>query len=544
MRSTLISCLPASLRAGIGLAGRPLLVRNALSPGFPEPLSTSAPRAPLIWYSCGPTVYADAHLGHARAYVSLDVLRRVITSLCGVRVRYALGVTDIDDKILARASESNVHPRALAANFERRFFADMAALNVLPPSDVLRVTEHVPELVAFVAKAVDAGVAYVVGSGDVYFSVPSSGTRYGKLDPSRYDPQPSEDAGGVKRDSRDFALWKRAPADEMLAWDSPWGRGRPGWHVECSAMATAALGPRLDLHTGGIDLRFPHHTNELATAEAVLCCGQGERWVNTWLHAGHLCMSGLKMSKSVKNFVTIREFLAGGADPDAFRVFCLLHHYAAPVEYSKDRLDEASAILTRIRRFLSTADEHAAALYSSDVDDDKGAGSCGDSKLAPPVSQSHRTSCEHATTLRASVDDFRTEMEDALLDDFDTARAMAAVAPLMTTAYREVSSKQGSASSQLGFVNAAREIAHLLSMLGISKLTSSHFSVGAAPCEKSVDEILDLTVEFRQQVRSSARSKNFGNVLKACDNLREQLDSRFGVRVVDRADGKRSWTRE
>jgi cysteinyl-tRNA synthetase len=400
-------------------------------------------------------VYADAHLGHARAYVSLDIMRRVVTGLCRTPVRYALGITDVDDKILARAAEVGVHPRALAKRFERRFFADMRTLNVLPPSDVLRVTEHVEDVVEFVARAVDAGSAYVVDSGDVYFSVPSAGKRYGQLDPSRYDANPSDGDGGAKRDARDFALWKRSLSNgETLAWDSPWGRGRPGWHVECSAMATAALGPRLDVHTGGIDLRFPHHTNELATAEAVLCCGASgpeDRWVNTWLHAGHLCMSGHKMSKSVKNFVTIRDFLAGGADPDAFRMFCLLHHYAAPVDYSTDRLSEASALLARIRRFVSSANEHAALLYVSDQENND-----FDDRNLYSHSPSRRTSRKPEALLLSNIDDFRAAVIDALLDDFHTERAMAAVAALISAINRAVTGKQWSESTQLAFVTAGR----------------------------------------------------------------------------------------
>eukprot|EP00177_Eucheuma_denticulatum_P007604 GFKZ01013833.1.p1 GENE.GFKZ01013833.1~~GFKZ01013833.1.p1 ORF type:complete len:495 (+),score=49.48 GFKZ01013833.1:571-2055(+) len=414
---------------------RPILVANALiHDGTKEPLS-SRHLDRFNWYSCGPTVYDHAHLGHARAYVSLDIMRRIITNLTGAHINYALGVTDIDDKILARSKERNVSPRLLAEQYEQGFFEDLHTLNVLPPSKVLRVSEYIPELQQFITHLMSSGAAYSSSQGNVYFAVQTSGPRYGQLDPSRglssaAPPQPSTDIDtSEKRDPRDFALWKRADdsAPEQGTWDSPWGRGRPGWHIECSAMAMASLGDYLDMHTGGIDLRFPHHTNELATAEAKLCCcpnrnqhiSPEERWSHTWLHVGHLHIRGRKMSKSLKNFISIRDFLEQGGTADAFRIFCLMHKYSSGVEYSDDRLIEAQSYISKLRRFFSRQP-----------------------KLPVLISQRRRNGkrlsmhhgCVKAAGLLQALVVVRDEVEEALADDFDTPRALSKLSKFMSQA--------------------------------------------------------------------------------------------------------------
>ncbi|CAN8068904.1 unnamed protein product, partial [Agarophyton chilense] len=345
---------------------RPIFVRNSLlHNGRKEALSCVNTKE-FKWYACGPTVYDDAHLGHARSYVSFDIMRRILTHFAGLRIIFAMGVTDIDDKILDRANERGQCPREFARHFETRFFEDMRSLNVLPPTKVLRVTEHVRELQHHIADLINSKSAYKTKSGDVYFSVESSGDRYGQLDPSRLISNRKENdvlnqRKDGKKDQRDFALWKASEGivDDKSWWDSAWGPGRPGWHVECSAMAMSTLGDYLDLHSGGVDLRFPHHTNELATAEARLQSRMQSneaqeipRWSHTWLHGGHLHINGRKMSKSLKNFVSVREFLKDGGSSDAFRTFCLLHRYSSPVEYSEERLADAQAHARRVKSFL------------------------------------------------------------------------------------------------------------------------------------------------------------------------------------------------
>lgn len=529
---------------------RPIFVRNALlRDGAKEPLSSRSPTE-LKWYSCGPTVYDDAHLGHARAYVSFDIIRRIIGSLTGTHVDYALGVTDIDDKILNRAREKNISPVTLASQFEARFFEDMNALNVLSPTRILRVTEHIRELQLFISDLVQSGAAYASEQGNVYFSVKCSGERYGQLDPSRglsTDDGKSAWApaerivNSEKRDPRDFALWKCTDdADAKCVWDSPWGRGRPGWHVECSAMAIEAFGPFLDIHTGGIDLRFPHHTNELATAEAKLCRHQipptspdgFERWSHVWLHAGHLHLQGRKMSKSVKNFITIREFFSQGGSADAFRIFCLLHRYSSPVEYSDDRLGDAQSYLTRLRRF--TAREPLVELQTSRVDN------TGAQRLSMhPV-------CDQAANLHAQVVSTQEELEDALADDFDTPRAMAKIGRLITSANASLTSEGAwvSGAAALAYESASRVVRSSFSMLGISNDTLNHNPQRLSDSDgaRISNDITEAYVRFRAGVRDAAKRKDFGALFELCDKARDDAISDFGIRIADKKDGSSSWS--
>lgn len=270
------------------------------------PLKTREPNT-ITWYTCGPTVYDHAHLGHARNYVTVDILHRILKEFFRFDVHHVLGMTDIDDKILNRARDLQVSPVTLARQFEREFFADMRAMNVQPPSVVTRVSEHVPEIQQFVEQITKNGYAYKAASDSIYFDVTAFQQQhvYGKLKPElTLVPESDPDLTAQqhlhdKRAPRDFALWKSQDG------------GRPGWHIECVAMSHAILGKHFDVHSGGIDLKFPHHNNEVAIADAYLsgdrCQHASEReWVNYFVHIGHLNIKGLKMSKSLKNFISIK----------------------------------------------------------------------------------------------------------------------------------------------------------------------------------------------------------------------------------------------
>ena len=385
----------------------------------------------LLWYTCGPTVYDAAHLGHARTYVALDLIRRAIlaaheahamSAICTPAFEllpppppppplFVMNVTDVDDKILARAKETGQDPIQLARKFEKEFWEDMDALNVLRPHVVTRVTEHVDcTIVPYIQRIVDNGLAYVLPDGDedddrsggnddavnsVYFDVgafeSSRGglNRYGKLAPPRgassegdffsWEDDTDADTSTArrrKRDPRDFVLWKGRKDGEDLYWNSQWGHGRPGWHIECSAMiesVSKSFAPthKFGVHAGGIDLKFPHHTNEIAQAEAYHSgsmesnAKNGEEWISHWVHTGHLHIQGMKMSKSLKNFVSIRQLLSTSsssslASPaDDFRLWCLgiSGSYRGPATYSEDRIQEARHIRQRIVRFLMDGEE-------------------------------------------------------------------------------------------------------------------------------------------------------------------------------------------
>ncbi|WP_369055546.1 cysteine--tRNA ligase [Kineococcus terrestris] len=306
-------------------------------------------------YVCGATPQGSPHLGHARAQVVFDVLRRWLTA-GGLDVTLVRNVTDVDDKILAKAREAGVEWWAHAYRYEREFSAAYDALGVLPPTVEPRATGHVPEMVELIGRLVERGHAYPApdGSGDVYFDV-RSWPEYGSLTRQRLeDLAPAADADPRgKRDPRDFALWKGAKADEpaSASWDTPWGRGRPGWHVECSAMAGRYLGPEFDVHGGGLDLRFPHHENEQAQSRAA-----GDGFARYWLHNHFVTMAGEKMSKSLGNVLGIPHLLRSHRAV-VLRYYLVAAHYRTALEFSDSSLAEADAAYGRLEGFVRRAAE-------------------------------------------------------------------------------------------------------------------------------------------------------------------------------------------
>ncbi|MFT4123567.1 MAG: cysteine--tRNA ligase [Microbacteriaceae bacterium] len=303
-------------------------------------------------YVCGPTVQSSPHVGHLRSALVYDLWRRWLGHR-GYRVTLVRNVTDIDDKILQNAAGTEPY-WSLAYRIELEFTAGYRALGILPPSYEPRATASIPEMQALIARLVERGHAYAAadGSGDVYFDT-MSWPEYGALtrqDPAEMDAAADADPRG-KRDPRDFALWKgHKPGEpEDAAWASPWGRGRPGWHIECSAMSSRYLGPAFDIHGGGLDLRFPHHENELAQSRAA-----GDRFASHWLHNGLVTVDGQKMSKSLGNSIFAAELL-GRADPVVARYWLASAHYRSTIDYHDGVLDEAAAALGRIRAFLQRA---------------------------------------------------------------------------------------------------------------------------------------------------------------------------------------------
>ena len=278
-----------------------------------EPIPESKP---LKCYICGPTVYSSSHLGHARTYITFDLIRRIIEDYFDRPLIWGMNITDIDDKIIAR---SNGSP-SFARHYEREFFADMKRLNVKPPDMKLRVTEVIPNIIEYISDLINAGHAYVKG-GDVYFSI-SSAKDYARMEPA---------SGDV-----DFVLWKSAKPGEP-SFPSPWGRGRPGWHIECSVISHMFFGDEMDIHCGGIDLRFPHHTNECAQSESHSPTG---KWCKMFLHTGQLMLNNDKMSKSTGNMITINEALSEFSGND-LRMLCCLIHWRRPINFTSELLIEA-----------------------------------------------------------------------------------------------------------------------------------------------------------------------------------------------------------
>ncbi len=317
-----------------------------------EPIEPGAVRL----YVCGPTVYDQAHLGHARCYVVWDVVVRHLRAR-GYAVRYVRNFTDVDDKIIHRARERGEDPFALASRFAEAFHADMDDLGNARPDVEPRVTETIPEIVALIETLVAKGFAYAPGNGDVYYAVRKF-PEYGKLSRRNLDDLLAGarvEPGEAKRDPLDFALWKAAKPGEP-AWDSPWGKGRPGWHIECSAMTLKHLGPRIDLHAGGKDLVFPHHTNEIA--QSVAANGDGvhaDQFSRAWMHNGFVEIDSQKMSKSLGNFVTARAVLAR-YDGEVLRSYFLGTHYRNDFNFAEEDLGRAEKRLVYLYETLEKAD--------------------------------------------------------------------------------------------------------------------------------------------------------------------------------------------
>lgn len=294
-------------------------------------------------YVCGITVYDLSHMGHARTYLSFDVLVRYLRHL-GYKVNYVRNITDVDDKIIARAQENNESMDALTQRTIKMMHEDFAAINLVMPDIEPRVTEHMDEIISIITTLIEKGYAYQASSGDVLFDV-SKYDEYGKLSKQNLEQLNAGarvDVAAGKDDPLDFVLWKSAKAGEPF-WSSPWGDGRPGWHIECSAMNYKHLGAHFDIHGGGSDLTFPHHENEVAQS----CCAYDTPYVNTWMHTGMVQVDNEKMSKSLGNFFTLRDVLQQH-DAETLRFFLMSAHYRSQLSYSKDNITQARAALERL----------------------------------------------------------------------------------------------------------------------------------------------------------------------------------------------------
>ncbi|XP_028622200.1 probable cysteine--tRNA ligase, mitochondrial isoform X2 [Grammomys surdaster] len=497
-------------------------VHNSLT-GKKEPLIVARSDA-VSWYSCGPTVYDHAHLGHACSYVRFDIIRRILTRVFGCNVVMAMSITDVDDKIIKRANEMNMSPASLASLYEEEFKQDMAALKVLPPTVYLRVTENIPQIISFIEGIIAHGHAYPTATGSVYFDLRSRGDKYGKL-VNTVPSATTEPVDSEKRHSSDFALWKAAKPQEVF-WASPWGDGRPGWHIECSAMASEVFGSHLDIHTGGIDLAFPHHENEIAQSEVFHQCPQ---WGNYFLHSGHLHVKGKeeKMSKSLKNYITIKDFLQTFS-PDVFRLFCLRTNYRSAIEYSDSTLVEAGHLLLGLASFVEDARAYV-----------KGQLTCG------PVEED---------VLWERLASTQKAVKAALANDFDTLRAVNTILDLVHHANRQlraVSKEAGGPRSPTVFGAIISYVEEFFETVGIS--LANRQCVSGDSSTVTLHCVVDDLVRFRLKVRQyalatpgatgEARKQQLQErqpLLEACDTLRQDLIT-HGINVKDRGNAASTW---
>ena len=450
---------------------------------------TKQPFEPLLpgrvsMYVCGMTVYDLCHLGHARVMVVFDVVARYLRAR-GYDVTYVRNITDIDDKIIHRANERGEAFTALTERFIRAMHEDAAALGILPPDLEPRATEHLPDIVRMIERLIERGHAYVADNGDVYYDVKSF-PDYGRLSgKSLEDLQAGArvEPGEAKRDPLDFALWKAAKPREP-AWESPWGDGRPGWHIECSAMSTRALGETFDIHGGGADLTFPHHENEIAQSEAAT----GRPFVRYWMHNGFVRINEEKMSKSLGNFFTVREILTRYR-PEEVRYFILTSQYRSPLNYDDEPLDNARAALTRFYTAL------------------RGLPS------AEPATGELLESRFHA----------------AMEDDFNTPEALAAMFELA----REVNRARGEEPARAAALGALLQ--PLGGVLGILQEDPEAFLRSAEP---GVDGLSDEAIRELIDRRGQAKQDRDW---AAADTIRDQLKA-AGIVLEDGPEGT-TWRR-
>src|SRR5882762_2190092 len=419
-------------------------------------------------YSCGVTVYDLSHVGHAKMMIVFDVIARYLR-FAGYRLTFVRNFTDIEDKIIRRANQEGVPAREISERYIAAFREDIAALGVQAPEVEPKATDHVPEMIALIERLVSGGYAYVV-DGDVYFEVRRF-PAYGKLSGKNLDELLAGarvDVDERKRDPRDFALWKAAKPDEP-AWPSPWGPGRPGWHIECSAMAMRYLGESFDIHGGGEDLIFPHHECEIAQAEACT----GKPFARYWAHNGMVNMGREKMSKSLGNTLNIREIVKRH-DPDALRLWMLGTHYRNMVEWSEERVEEAARALDRFSRLLRDATAVR-----------RGAPAAG---------------------LPSAFAEFRPRFERAMDDDFNTPQALAALFDFVR-ALADARDRGPAATPAGAFLAGVAEFVQLARVLG---LFSRAAATEGPPAE--VERLVAARVEAR-----AARD------FKRSDELRDEI---------------------
>jgi cysteinyl-tRNA synthetase len=458
-------------------------IHNSLT-GDKQPLKPITP-GEVRMYVCGMTVYDFIHVGHARMMIAFDIVNRYLRHR-GYRVTYVRNITDIDDKIIKRAAENGEPIGALTERFIAAMHADCDALGVVHPDFEPRATQYLPAIIGMIEKLIEGGYAYVASNGDVMYAV-AKFEGYGRLSGKRLADLRAGarvEVDESKRDPLDFVLWKHAKPGEP-EWDSPWGKGRPGWHIECSAMSVALLGSHFDIHGGGLDLKFPHHENEIAQT----CAATGDRFAEIWMHNGFVNIDNEKMSKSLGNFFTVREVLPLLRHPEVLRYFVLSSHYRGPINYSLDQLEQADAALQRLYLALRGLPE------------------------AQPAES------EHSVHFR-----------DVMDDDFNTPEAIAVLQQLARDVNLAKDARDVPRAAALG-----AELRSLAGALGLLTVPAEQWlrlpKPGAA--------LGDTEIEERIAARTAARkARNWAE----SDRIRDEL-AKAGVILEDKPGGRTEWRR-
>lgn len=461
-----------------------LKVYNTLSNRLEEFIPITGKKVGL--YTCGPTVYDYAHIGNFRSYLAEDLIKRYLLYR-GYQVLHVMNITDIDDKTIRKSMEARVPLSEVTRPFIDSFFSDLKSLNVFPADHYPRATEFIPQMIGLVSRLEAKGHAYR-RDGSVYFRI-SSFPEYGRLaniKPDQLQIGTSVDSDEYDKESvQDFVLWKGHREGEPF-WDSPFGPGRPGWHIECSVMSAEFLGDYFDIHMGGVDNIFPHHENEIAQSH----CASGKPFVKYWLHCQHLIVDGQKMSKSLGNFYTVRELLHHGVDPAALRYLLITTHYRKLLNFSLSSLEQAAQALKRIRDFLFVLDSH----------------------------QPKPEAGDHALDL---IETCRAAFCSAMDDDFNISGGMAALFDLISAAHSRMPGISGD-----GIQNIRTVLKELDSVLGVLP-------------RESAGSTLEAEIEALIRKRNEARkNKDF----PTADAIRNDLKNR-GIVLIDTPDGVK-WKRE
>lgn len=459
-------------------------------------------------YVCGPTVYDSCHIGHARAAVVFDVIVRYLRKR-GYNVIYVRNYTDVDDKVINRANEEKVDFLEIADRYIKEYERDMTSLGVLPPDIAPRVSDHIPDIIKAVEKLIANGNAYV-SDGDVFFDV-ASFPEYGKL--SKRDKEQMlagarVDINERKKNELDFALWKSAKPGEP-SWDSPWGKGRPGWHIECSVMSVKYLGQPFDIHGGGIDLVFPHHENEIAQAE----CAEHKPFCSYWIHNGHVSTRGEKISKSLGNFIPIPR-LVEKWHPEAIRIFLLSKHHSSPIDFTPEALDEAVEQLDRFYEALN-------AVY----------------QMQKQSNQAKDIKLESAAYLEDVISSLPSRFDEAMEEDFNTALALGHLHTALRALNRFLSEAKSCTSHCDLALRAGETIKQTSGILGILNENPADYikkkKIKALEKIGLTEEEINTLIEKRQEAR---KVKNWAEA----DKIRNELLEK-GIILKDGPEGT-EWT--
>ncbi len=500
------------------MESKPLVLFNTLT-RRKEPFAPAVP-GEIRMYVCGPTVYDISHLGHARKEVVFDVMVRYLRHR-GFRVRYVRNITDVDDKIIQRAAEEGVGWQEIARRYEKAFHEDLEALGVLPPDHEPRATETIEEMQELIRILLEKGHAYVA-DGSVYFAV-SSWEAYGKLAHRRLEEMIAGarvEVEASKRNPLDFALWKASKPGEPT-WPSPWGEGRPGWHIECSAMSRKFLGETLDIHGGGVDLVFPHHENEIAQSEAAT----GKPFARWWVHNGLLTVEKEKMAKSLGNYITIRDAL-GRMHPETIRMFFLSHHYRSPVDFSDEAVARTRKNLDYFYNTLLRIDEVCGG----------GEVTAGSNGAEMPEEGPKGLAPEEWTDLREMPDRVRAEMDD----DLNTAGALGVLFRAATVVNRWLDRSGGGRDLRSRSVLEAfrRRMRDVGSVMGLFREDPVTWFRRPAPSGTGEETLSPERIEERIREREAARK---ARDWATADRIREEL-ARAGIVLEDTPGGTR-WKR-